>query len=119
MNIVGDVGVFALTVPPSGDLIAAVTSTPQGEVSRRPSPATPSVSRPPPSPLSPPRLAPPVVATFVVAGRTRSRTIATADIPGVWATLGNDPLPLPCGGLAVSSPANAATTSIGSFACPG
>jgi hypothetical protein len=39
--------------------------------------------------------------------------------PGVWATLGNDPLPLPCGGSAHASPFNAPSTQIGITPCPG
>jgi hypothetical protein len=39
--------------------------------------------------------------------------------PGVWASLGNDPLPLPCGGSAHATPPDAPTTSIGVVPCPG
>jgi probable HAF family extracellular repeat protein len=39
--------------------------------------------------------------------------------PDVWATLGNDPLPLPCGGFAHVSPLNGAATSISVTPCAG
>jgi probable HAF family extracellular repeat protein len=39
--------------------------------------------------------------------------------PGVWTTLGNDPLPLPCGGSAHANPPTSAATSIGVTPCPG
>lgn len=41
--------------------------------------------------------------------------------PGVWSGLGNDPMPLPCGGgaFAFASPINSANVSIGIRPCPG
>jgi hypothetical protein len=58
---------------------------------------------------------------FLVSTGTGPRTyqwqLQTA--PNSWATLANDPLPLPCGGFAHATPPNAAATSIGVSPCPG
>src|SRR5262249_39502594 len=40
-------------------------------------------------------------------------------VPGIWASIANDPLPLPCGGYAHATPPDGATTSIGISPCPG
>jgi hypothetical protein len=39
--------------------------------------------------------------------------------PGTWRTLGNDPGPLPCGGMAYATPLNSPTVAIGVRPCAG
>lgn len=40
-------------------------------------------------------------------------------LPGMWQSLGNDPVPIPCGGFAFATPINSPTVNIGVRNCPG